>query len=157
MTKRTSTAAKQRLEKLAWVLDSAIPVPGLKMRVGLDGLLGLVPVAGDTLTTLLSAYIIAEGVRVRAPTSVLLRMGVNSAIDLLIGLIPFFGDIFDFAWKSNRKNVLLLADYLDQPVAVRRGSRWRLVLIAALLVAALFGLLWLVAWLLGAVWTALFG
>lgn len=157
MTTTTSDATRRRLDRLSWLLDSAIKVPGLNFRIGLDGLLGLVPVAGDTLTALLSSYIIAEAVRLRVPKRVLLRMGLNTGLDMLLGFIPLVGDIFDFAFKANRKNVQLLSDYVDRPARVRRRSSWQLIGLALLIVAALALVLWLAVALIGLLGSALFG
>ena len=139
----------RRLRRLAWLLDSAIRLPG-GFRIGFDGLIGLVPGIGDLLAALLSSYIVIEAARLKAPSSVLMRMVLNVALELGIGLVPVIGDLFDFVFKANLRNVQLLETYLERPQATRRSSRWRvsvvLLLLAALIVAVMagvFGLLWL--------------
>ncbi len=143
--------ASRRLRRLAWLLDSAIRLPG-GFRIGLDGLIGLIPGIGDLLGALLSSYIVVEAARLKVGGSVLMRMVGNIALEVGIGLVPVAGDLFDFAFKANTRNVRLIETYLDQPRATRRRSRWRvaaaLLVLAALLGAVLAlvcGLLWLAA------------
>jgi len=144
---------RRRLAKLAHILDSAIPLPG-GYRIGFDGIIGLVPGIGDLTGAALSSYIIAESHRLGAPPVVLLRMLWNMIVESVVGVIPVAGDLFDFAWKANRRNVALLERHLEEPHQVRRQSTWLLVLILgvlALLTVAVFAvLLWLVRALLGA-------
>ncbi|MBM7454985.1 hypothetical protein HNR62_000835 [Oceanisphaera litoralis] len=106
-------ATVRRLERLSWLLDSAIRLPG-GFRVGLDGIIGLVPGIGDLAGAGLSSYIILEAARMKLPAGVLARMGLNVLLELSIGIIPLFGDLFDFAFKANRRNVRLLNEYLGQ-------------------------------------------
>jgi hypothetical protein len=96
------------LERLSWLMDDLIRVPVLGWRFGLDALIGLIPGLGDTTTSLVSFYILASAVRYRVPKITLLRMGLNIAIDYLLGSLPFAGDLFDAFWKSNQMNVELL-------------------------------------------------
>lgn len=134
-------AVRARLKRLAWLLDSAIPLPG-GYRIGLDGLIGLVPGLGDVVAALLSSYIVVEAARLRVPASVLLRMGLNVALELIIGAVPVAGDLFDFAFKANERNVRLLEASLgppEQAQALRRRSGWTVA--AALAVPALVLLL----------------
>jgi len=91
------------IEKLAWVMDNSIPIG--RWRVGLDGIIGLVPGLGDLVGALISALIVAAGVRARLPRSAIARMVVNVGIEAVVGVIPFLGDLFDMAWKANTKNV----------------------------------------------------
>lgn len=116
-------AARGRLSRLAWLLDSSIPIPGTPFSIGLEALLGLVPVAGDLAGVLLSGYIIREAAALGVSRSILARMALNVAVEGLIGMIPFAGDVFDAAFKANQRNVRLLNAYLDQPVRTRRASR----------------------------------
>ena len=106
------------LKRLAWLLDSAIPLPG-GYRIGLDGLIGLVPGLGDVVAALLSSYIVVEAARLRVPASVLMRMGLNVALELIVGAVPVAGDLFDFAFKANERNVRLLEASLDPPEQVQ--------------------------------------
>ncbi|PYP67270.1 MAG: DUF4112 domain-containing protein [Gemmatimonadetes bacterium] len=111
-------------------MDDAIRIPGTNIRFGLDPVIGLVPGLGDLLGGAASAYIILEAARAGASASILVRMAANVGIDTLIGALPVIGDLFDFAWKSNARNVRLLARHVDAPVETRRAS-------TALLVAVL--------------------
>lgn len=105
-------AALRRVEGLAWLLDSAIVVPGLQRRIGLDALLGLVPVVGDALGGMLGAWIVLEAWRLGAPLRVIARMIGNLAIDTGVGAVPIAGDLFDAAWAANRRNAALLREWL---------------------------------------------
>lgn len=104
-------ALLKRLDRFASVMDSHFQVPGTRLRFGLDGLIGLVPVAGDTVTTLLGLYILLEAMRIGAPRAVVRRIAVNIGLDFLIGLVPVAGDALDFAFKANQRNTELLRDY----------------------------------------------
>jgi hypothetical protein len=101
----------RRLDKLAQILDTAFPIPGTRFRVGLDGLLGLIPGVGDTLGAAFSAYIVLEAARLGAPKGILLRMIRNLAVETVVGLVPILGDIFDIAWKANVRNLALLREH----------------------------------------------
>lgn len=105
-------ARLHRIRLLSRLLDDKFRVPGTTYRVGLDGLLGLIPGIGDTLGLLLPAYILFEARNLGAPPSLLLRMATNIGIDALVGTIPLLGDVFDLAWKANRKNMALLHTHL---------------------------------------------
>ena len=109
----TLDADMQRVENIARLMDSAVRIPVIGYRVGLDGILGLIPGVGDVATLLPAAYIIYLGQRMGAPRRVLLQMGANVAADTLIGTIPLIGDLFDFVYKSNRRNVEVLRRHVD--------------------------------------------
>lgn len=124
--------SRKKLERLAWYLDSSIKVPGLNARFGLDGLLGLIPGVGDTLGAFVSSVVISEAARMGAPKVLLLKMAFNVALDALVGTVPVLGDLFDFAWKANQRNVQLLNSYLDNPRETVVASRlfvWGLVVV----------------------------
>jgi hypothetical protein len=114
---------RARLGRLAWLLDSSIPIPGTSFSIGLDALIGLVPVAGDLVGVLLSGYIVREAAALGVSRSILARMALNVAVEGLVGMIPFAGDIFDAAFKANQRNVRLLNAFLDQLVRTTRASR----------------------------------
>lgn len=97
-----------RLRKLATLMDSAVEVPGTKFRVGLDGLLGVVPGAGDAIGLIVSAYIVFEARRLGATRKQLAMMTANVLIDSLVGTVPILGDVFDFAFKANVRNLRIL-------------------------------------------------
>lgn len=102
-----ATKRLRRLQKAAWVLDRSIPIGGGR-RIGLDPLIGLVPGLGDWLGAGLSLYFIYEATRLGLPFRILARMGLNVVIETLVGAIPVAGDIFDFAWQANMRNLRLV-------------------------------------------------
>ena len=145
------------VELLARWMDSAFTVPGTNIRFGLDSLIGLLPGAGDTITSLVSLYILSAAHRKGASKATLLRMGFNVAVDLVVGAIPLLGDLFDVYFKSNQRNVALLQRHLAAtPVESRRlerGDRWFVWAIMAVLIlvlgACLYAAVQLATWIGG--------
>jgi hypothetical protein len=136
----TNDTELRRARALARALDSAIRVPGTKIRIGLDPVLGLVPGAGDIAGAMLSAYIVLIAVNKGTPRPVIWRMLGNIAVDTALGTVPVLGDLFDVAYKSNMRNVDLLERYAIEPAAVERRSRGlavMVVLFVLVLVAAI--------------------
>lgn len=139
-------ALRARLRRVARILDSGIGVPGTRWRIGIDGLIGLIPGIGDLFGLLMGAYFLFEGARIGAPARLQLRMLGNVLFDALIGLVPVIGDLADFAFRSNQRNAVLLDQHLDgllTPAPARprpRRGRW----IAAGVLLVLAGLF--VAW-----------
>ena len=103
-----------RLDALATVMDSAIRIPGTTVTIGVDALLGLLPGIGDAISASISSYLIWEAKRLGVSKFVLARMAGNVAIDTVIGAVPFAGDIFDVAYKANKKNVALLKKHVEK-------------------------------------------
>ena len=136
------------LRKWSVFLDSAFRVPGTKLTFGFDPILGLIPGLGDLTTPLFAALLLLHAVRLRIPRVVQLRMLINAAIDLAIGVIPFVGDFFDFGWKANVRNLALLERYASPGTKASRGD-WVFVLgvIAVLAAVTVIPLLFM-AWLL---------
>jgi len=143
MTRRDLPVPAGRIEylrQLTWWMDQGIRVPGTNFRFGLDPIIGLIPGFGDAAGALLGGAILLEAVRARAARYTLLRMSGNIALDALIGAIPLLGDLFDFGWKANSKNLQLLEKHLASPVEAHGSDRRYVVLfgaIIALLAAAL--------------------
>lgn len=108
------SATLQRLDAIALVMDSAVRIPGTQVVMGLDALLGLIPVVGDAISGAIGAYLIWEARRLGASKFVLARMATNTTIDTVLGSIPLLGDIFDVAYKANRKNAALLRAHLEK-------------------------------------------
>ncbi|MFP4303362.1 DUF4112 domain-containing protein [Rhodosalinus sp.] len=108
--KRARAAEMARLDRLGRALDAQWRVPGTGFRVGLDGLIGLIPGVGDTLAALPSAYIILRGWQLGARRRTLARMALNTGVDYVIGTIPLLGDLFDFGFKANLRNLRLLRE-----------------------------------------------
>jgi hypothetical protein len=108
-TEALATRTPSWAERLVRILDDGLRIPGTSLRFGLDGILGLVaPAVGDAATGLGSMGLLALALRQRVPTVVLLRMVMNIGVDVIFGAIPVIGDVFDFAWKSNRRNLDLI-------------------------------------------------
>ena len=109
---RSLTPAQQArltgLRRIAELLDSAFVVPGTNYRIGLDPIIGLIPMVGDLASPLFTIGLLWQAYDLRIPKVVQVRMIFNAAIDALIGTIPFLGDLFDFGWKSNQRNLALL-------------------------------------------------
>ena len=121
--RRATWQVRERLNWLAWLLDSSIPIPGTRLTIGVDALIGLFPVIGDAVGVVLSSYIVREAAALGAPRSILARMAFNVALEGLVGVIPLAGDVFDAAFKANQRNVRLLNAWLDAPRAAQRSSR----------------------------------
>jgi len=141
----------ENLDFFAHLLDDWFRVPFTPIRVGLDGLIGLIPGLGDVLAGIASfVLVLAAWVR-GVPYVTLLRMMVNIAIEVLVGSIPLFGDIFDIAWKANRRNYKLMTRHLRQP----HRHTWKdyafllslLVTVLAILAAPVIVLVILLLWI----------
>jgi hypothetical protein len=103
-----------RLEALARLMDGAFVFPGTTIRFGLDGLIGLIPVAGDMIAGLVSTYLIWEARQLGAPRWLMARMLANTFFDTTIGAIPILGDAFDVLFRANMKNMTLLRRHLEK-------------------------------------------
>ena len=114
MTTRGRDSDFERLDRLATLLDNSIRIPGTRIRVGLDGLIGLVPGIGDSLMLLISLYVVLRARMLGAPMSIILQMLVNVALDFVVGSVPVLGDIFDIAFKANIRNIDLLRNWLSR-------------------------------------------
>ena len=99
------------LRKLATLLDSALVVPGTSYRVGLDPILGLIPGFGDLITPIFTIGILVHAWELGVPKVVQGRMLINVAIDAIVGAVPFAGDLFDFVWKANERNLRLVEQH----------------------------------------------
>lgn len=107
-------AALQRINALARLMDSLFAIPGTRVRLGVDALLGVVPVVGDVLAQLVAAYIIWEARRLGVSKLTLWRMVGNTLVDTVVGAVPIVGDAFDVAFRANMKNVRLLQRHLEK-------------------------------------------
>jgi hypothetical protein len=126
-------AAERRIGSVAHLLDDLVVIPGTRARIGLDPLIGLVPFVGDAVSGLMSVWIVLEAARFRLPKIVMLRMVMNALLDFGLGLIPFLGDIFDFGFKGNRRNLQLFHRHAVDPGADTTGSK---ALVAGVLLVA---------------------
>lgn len=145
---RHAPEAIREVETLAWLLDNSIPVPGTGgRRIGLDGLIGLVPVVGDFASAGMGLFVVWRGSRLGLPRVVVARMLLNSAIDLTVGAIPIIGDAFDLWFKANTRNLRLMHRYIESPDTSTK-SQW---LVIGVVGGAVLLLLGLVVWLVVAV------
>jgi len=107
-------AIRARVEAMEVLLERSFRIPGVNVPIGLDGLIGLVPVIGDIVTTALGAYIVWEARNLGLSKWHLTRMGANVAFDALLGFVPVIGDAADFVFRSNTRNLRILRKYLDK-------------------------------------------
>ena len=103
-----------RFEAIAKLLDVAFVLPGTNIRYGIDGLIGLIPVVGDIISTAISLWLVREARALGAPWYVTARMLGNVAVDGVVGIVPFAGDAFDVMFRANMRNVRLLRRWLDK-------------------------------------------
>ncbi|MGP1674110.1 MAG: DUF4112 domain-containing protein [Candidatus Limnocylindrales bacterium] len=114
-------AAERRIGRVTHALDELIGLPGTSIRVGLDPIVGLIPVVGDAVAAGVGIWVIAEAARFGIPRVALARMVVNLLVDLVIGAIPLIGDLFDVALRSNTRNLDLFRRHALDPDASTRG------------------------------------
>jgi hypothetical protein len=133
-------AAERRIGRMTHLLDEVIEVPGTSIKLGLDPVIGLIPVAGDALSALAGGWVILEASRFGLPRVVLARMVVNLALDLGIGAIPLLGDAYDLLFRSNSRNLDLFRKHALDPAASTRGEQALFIGLGLLIV----GVVWLV-------------
>ncbi len=109
-----------RLESLANLMDAQFKIPLLPIPIGLDAIIGLIPVIGDTISIGASGVIVVGAQRLNLPKRYLLQMAGNMFIDWLIGLIPLVGDLFDIGWRGNIRNVRIAREQLERKWAKER-------------------------------------
>ena len=103
-----------RLDALAKLLDIAFILPGTNIRYGIDGLIGLIPVVGDIITTAISLWLVREARALGAPWHLTARMLGNVALDGVVGMVPLAGDAFDVMFRANVRNVRMLKRWMDK-------------------------------------------
>lgn len=142
------------LRRFAYWMDEAFAVPGTRIRVGIDAILGLIPGIGDVIGAAMSTWIIAGALRHRVPSHVIARMVLNIVIDLVFGAVPVAGDVFDFLYEENMMNMRLLEKHRDRRKPPRTAGQIALVLgliIAFVMILALgiaAGVIALLFWLI---------
>lgn len=124
-----------RAARLARVLDTALRIPGTRIRFGLDPILGLVPGLGDAIAALLGGYLVWTAVRAGAPRLIIGRMLANIAVDAIVGAVPVAGTVFDVAFKAHRRNARMLEDWWQQPAAIEARERRAALALAGVLLA----------------------
>ena len=107
-------ALRKRVEALEIILERSFIVPGINRPIGLDAIVGLVPVVGDVITAAMGAYLIWEARNLGMPKWKILRMMGNLGVDTAIGAIPLIGDAFDFMFRSNTRNLKIIKKHLDK-------------------------------------------
>ena len=111
---RDPQAVRNRVEAMEKVLERAFVIPGINRPIGVDSIVGLVPVVGDIVTALMGAYIVWEARNLGMSKLQLTRMAANVGIDTALGAIPLAGDLFDFFWRSNSRNLRIIRKHLDK-------------------------------------------
>jgi hypothetical protein len=121
-----------RLRRLSERLDETFTIPGTNYKIGIDPLIGAIPIIGDLIGAILSTYIIYSGIKMGASPKVVRKMVTNIVIEFIIGSAPLIGDVFDFFWKANKKNVELIEEikHLDEET-----NKLNYLIIAALAIA----------------------
>ncbi|MFB6103321.1 MAG: DUF4112 domain-containing protein [Haloplanus sp.] len=149
-----AAADLQRLRDLSVLLDDSIRVPGTRFRIGIEPLIGLLPVVGDAFGVAVAAYALSVAVRTGVPRATLARIAAVYWLDAVVGGVPLLGDLFDAYWKANSRTVALLDARLADPTTASADRRylWRMgfvgVFLCAAAVAVLAGLVW---WVAGAI------
>lgn len=148
-------AQARRLQVLrhgAGLLDSVFTIPGTKIRIGLDPILGLIPGLGDLVSPVYTLAILAQARELGLPRVVQLRMIVNVAIDAMFGIVPVLGDLFDIVWRANDRNMVLLEQHAYEVQRPAPGD-WLFVGVAVVILAALAIIPPLIlGWLLTSLW-----
>jgi hypothetical protein len=147
------------LERIAHWLDSVFEIPGIRLRFGIDALLGLLPGLGDTASALASIYILQAATKYGVPRITIARMTLNIGIDLLVGAIPIVGDRFDVYWKANRKNVDLFRRHFKANLITEHSLKrsdgvfvvGMIALIVAMLLASVTGVYYLLSWAIASI------
>ena len=111
---RDPHSVRRRVEALELLLERSFHIPGTKVPIGLDSIVGLVPVLGDVVTAAMGAYMVWEARNLGMSKFHLMRMAANVGIDTVLGAIPLAGDLFDFVWRSNSKNLRIIKKHLDK-------------------------------------------
>ncbi|MFO7847706.1 MAG: DUF4112 domain-containing protein [Balneolaceae bacterium] len=143
---KKSKSKHQKYRKFAVLLDSWFTIPGTTIKVGLDPIIGLVTGLGDLAGASLSVYFMFYATKLGANTSVLLRMFMNIMADLIIGMIPVLGDLFDVAWKANLRNAKLLDKLEAEPEKLGNESTVLIWLLFTALVLILIGIVIAIVW-----------
>lgn len=105
---------RKRIEAMEHLLERSFRIPGVNYPVGLDSIVGLVPVLGDIITTAMGAYIVWEARNLNMPKWKLWRMAGNVGVDALLGAVPVVGDAADFLFRSNSRNLRIVKKHLDK-------------------------------------------
>ena len=124
-----------RLKLLSERLDELTRIPGTNQKVGIDAIIGLIPILGDFIGAVFSTYIMYSGIKMGVSSKVVTKMAANIAIEFIIGWIPIIGDVFDILWKANKRNVELI----ENATAEKQINAKLNYLIVALLITLILG------------------
>ena len=111
---RDPASVRRRLEAMEGVLERLFVIPGINRPIGLDSIVGLIPVIGDIVTASMGAWLVWEARNLGMSKFHLARMAGNIGVDTLVGAVPLVGDLFDFAFRSNTRNLKIVKRYLDK-------------------------------------------
>ena len=111
---RDPASVRRRLEAMETLLERIFVVPGINRPVGLDSLVGLIPVVGDVVTAAMGAWLVWEARNLGMSRLHIARMAGNVGIDTVLGAVPLVGDLFDFAFRSNTRNLKIIKRWLDK-------------------------------------------
>tara|TARA_B100000809_G_scaffold91718_1_gene90225 strand:+ start:535 stop:981 length:447 start_codon:yes stop_codon:yes gene_type:complete len=126
-----------RLKLLSERLDNSIKIPGTNQKIGIDAIVGIIPILGDFIGAIFSTYILYSGIKMGVSSKIVKKMAINIAIEFIIGSIPIIGDIFDALWKANKRNVELIEE-----ATLENQENYRLnYLIMASLIIIILGLI----------------
>jgi NAD/NADP transhydrogenase beta subunit len=143
---------KQQLTKeFAKLLDSKFTIPGTNIRFGVDPIVGLIPGAGDVLAGGVSLYFLIQAALMDAKATVMTRIFINILLDVLIGSIPVFGEVFDVYWKANLRNARILDELQAHPERTTSESRFWIWFVVVQFSAILMGIILLVGWVIAEV------
>ena len=132
------------VEKLSYLLDEQFKLPGTNFRFGLDPILNLIPVAGSASGFLISTALLLSMARHGASKKVAIKMTVNVILDFIIGGIPVIGQIFDFFFKANKRNIRLLKEHYYE--GKHQGSGKGIILTIGIILIAFFLLFLYLIW-----------
>ncbi|MBS8240937.1 DUF4112 domain-containing protein [Marinobacter lipolyticus] len=135
-------ATLARLDRFSRLTDTAIRIPFTRIRLGLDPIIGLLPVVGDVIGLLLSLYVLLEAHRAGASTSVQTHMVKNMLVETFGGMVPVVGDAFDIVYKANTRNTRLLREHLEKELQIEEKPRfpWKQLIFLIIVLAVVTGL-----------------
>ena len=107
-------SVRKRLEAMEHLLERSFTLPGTNYPIGLDSIVGLVPVVGDFITAAMGAWLVWEAKNIGLPKWKLWQMAGHIAIDTGLGAVPVVGDAFDLVYRSNTKNLKIVKKHLDK-------------------------------------------
>ncbi|MCB1229802.1 MAG: DUF4112 domain-containing protein [Verrucomicrobiae bacterium] len=151
---RDALERKARTSRLiAWLLDECISIPGTKIRIGLDPILGLIPGGGETVSSIVGAFLLADASRRGIPFRTLFKMAGNMIVNAGIGAVPGVGDVFSVWFKSNSRNFELMRHYIESPEGDQKPGGWGPFFVVISLVTVVIGIvitlnitIWIVVW-----------